>query len=251
MKTILTKGSSNPKTDKESVKYESSILHFMPAKWSGIANVCPWATEGCTKGCLNTSGMSQIGGRLEQAALMEHPIHQARFRRTKEFFENRAEFLDKLWHELDLQERRAEKKGKLSVCRLNGTSDIGWEGIYYTGANPMDSFRNTQFYDYTKGLGRAYKSIDPDNEGWPRNYHLTLSRSEKFENGETEWVVKEYGVNVAVVFLDYLPKFYEGVPVIDGTKNDWRFNDEPGRVVGLKALARAKKDTTGFVVREY
>jgi hypothetical protein len=56
------------------------------------------------------------------------------------------------------------------------------------------------------------------------------------------------GRNVAVVF-DVVPSTWEGWTVIDGTKNDLRFLDPQGVIVGLKEIGAAKKDTSGFVVR--
>ena len=51
-----------------------------------------------------------------------------------------------------------------------------------------------------------------------------------------------------VVFRDSLPKTYLGFPVVDGTKGDQRYLDKKGVIVGLIALGKAKKDSSGFVV---
>jgi hypothetical protein len=53
---------------------------------------------------------------------------------------------------------------------------------------------------------------------------------------------------VAVVF-DKLPETYLGKPVIDGDVSDLRFLDPKGVIVGLKAKGKAKKDSSGFVVK--
>ena len=59
------------------------------------------------------------------------------------------------------------------------------------------------------------------------------------------------GVNVAAVFSGpELPAEYLGYEVIDGTKDDWRFKDPEGVIVGLLALGRAKRDRSGFVVHD-
>ena len=81
----------------------------------------------------------------------------------------------------------------------------------------------------------------------PENYHLTFSRSEETSDDRMLRILNKGG-NVAVVFRGSLPKTYLGYPVIDGDKNDLRFKDPKGVVVGLVEKGLAKKDETGFVV---
>ena len=85
----------------------------------------------------------------------------------------------------------------------------------------------------------------------PENYHLTLSRSETNEAACLEAL--RDGHNVAAVFGDGLPATWHGFPVIDGDQHDLRHLDpRGGYVVGLTPKGRkAKKDTSGFVVRDY
>jgi hypothetical protein len=104
-------------------------------------------------------------------------------------------------------------------------------------------FPLSQFYDYTKVIKRAYQDL-------PDNYHITLSYSEadmKYAD-EVVMAVVNTGVNMAVVFRDKLPDTFRGLRVIDGDKDDLRFLDPKGVVVGLLAKGRAKKDTSGFVI---
>ena len=57
------------------------------------------------------------------------------------------------------------------------------------------------------------------------------------------------GMNVSVVFGNELPDTWHGLPVIDGTVNDWRFWDPSPCIVGLIAKgSKGKKDRSGFVV---
>jgi len=65
---------------------------------------------------------------------------------------------------------------------------------------------------------------------------------------EVVMAVVNTGVNMAVVFRDKLPDTFRGLRVIDGDKDDLRFLDPKGVVVGLIAKGRAKKDTSGFVI---
>jgi hypothetical protein len=68
--------------------------------------------------------------------------------------------------------KQAEKAGLTLLIRLNGTSDIKWENVFFDydnkKTNIFDLFPNIQFYDYTKIANR----ID-----LPKNYDLTFSYS--------------------------------------------------------------------------
>jgi hypothetical protein len=81
----------------------------------------------------------------------------------------------------------------------------------------------------------------------PENYHLTFSRSEI--NQEQCKNILLLGGNVAVVFKHKtLPKTWMGFPVNNADETDLRFLDKKG-VSGLYAKGRARKDTSGFVVK--
>jgi hypothetical protein len=45
-----------------------------------------------------------------------------------------------------------------------------------------------------------------------------------------------------------MPKTFKGFKVIDGDKDDLRFLDPKGVVVGLYAKGKAKQDASGFVI---
>jgi hypothetical protein len=76
---------------------------------------------------------------------------------------------------------------------------------------------------------------------------VTFSRSEKNESLVIDHL-KSGGV-AAVVFMQ-VPTTWNGFPVIDGDERDDLMLDVAGGVVlGLKAKGDAKKDDTGFVVR--
>jgi hypothetical protein len=81
------------------------------------------------------------------------------------------------------------------------------------------------------------------------NYSLTFSLAE--DNDAEARDALRAGVNVAVVFAGALPERFSvaGVeaPVIDGDRNDLRFTDPRGCVVGLSAKGRAQRDRSGFV----
>ena len=231
MSDLLTTG--NPKTEKgKGLGYVTNILHLAPSTLSGF-NVCPMATVGCAAACLNTAGRGGIVKRGETT----NAIQKARVRKTLAYFNDRDAFMAKLVREIRNAIRRAEKVDMIPVFRLNGTSDLRWENVPVEGfRNVMEMFPTVQFYDYTK---------IPNRRNIPANYDLTFSLAES--NEAQARVAIENGYNVAAVFRKDLPDTFLGLPVLNGDATDLRFLDPKGRIVGLKAKGKAKKDTSGFV----
>ena len=228
---LLTIG-GNPKTDKSDgsgLGYFTAILHLSPHKISGVT-LCPSASAGCIEACLNTAGR---GGIIKKGETT-NTVQQARLRRSRFFIENRQGFLDQLRKEIKAFIKRCRKLGLSPAIRLNGTSDVMWE---LTGI--IQEFPEVQFYDYTAIEYRMTARL-------PENYDLTFSNKE--DNLDKSLRVLKAGKNVAVVFQHYLPEFWNGFRVIDGTKHDLRALDPKGVVVGLLAKGKAKKDQSGFVV---
>ena len=226
MKLLST---ANPKIQKGTkLGYLSFILHLAPADVSG-REVCPKRTAGCTAACLNTAGR---GGMFRKGETT-NVIQEARKRKTRMFFEDRAAFMLQLEKDIKLGIKQAARLGLTPVFRLNGTSDLSWEkyGI-------IEKFPEVQFYDYTKVLGRKVSHL--------KNYHLTFSAADGNDKDVARAI--EQGMNVAAVF-DSLPETYMGRPVINADDTDLRFLDPKGVIAGLKAKGRAKKDTSGFVRR--
>jgi hypothetical protein len=226
---------ANPKIQKGTkLGYLSFILHLAPADLSG-KEVCPKRTAGCTAACLNTAGR---GGMFRKGETT-NVIQQARIRKTRYFFEDRAGFMKDLIADIELGIKQAARLGLKPVFRLNGTSDLSWEKYSVPGArNIFDLFPTVTFYDYTKVLGRKTGDIP--------NYDLTFSAADGNELDVQAAI--QAGLNVAMVF-DKLPDEYMGKQVINADDTDLRFLDPKGVICGLKAKGRAKKDTTGFVRR--
>ena len=231
MKLLST---GNPKLMKGEKKgYLSFVLHLAPADLSG-KEVCTKRTAGCTAACLNTAGR---GGMFKPGGT--NAIQQARLRKTKMFFEQRDAFMADLVKDIKLGIKQAEKKGMIPAFRLNGTSDLSWEKYEVAdGKNVFQLFPEVQFYDYTKVLGRKVSDI--------KNYHLTFSNADG--NLNDVMAAQKAGLNIAVVF-DKLPQKYLSWVVVDGDETDLRFLDPKAVIVGLKAKGRARKDTSGFVVK--
>jgi len=214
----------NAKTTKgESLGYLTGILYLAPADLSGV-NLCPFASEGCKKACLNTAGRGCF-----------QSIQDARIIKTLHFLNNREGFIEQLKHDIRAIERRAAREGLKVAIRLNGTSDIRWEIV---APELFTEFSHIQFYDYTK----APYSVRP-KEKLPKNYHLTYSRSETTSLSEIKTALKA-GRNVAVVYDS--EKMHD--LIVKGDAHDLRFLDAPGKIVALIAKGKAKKDESGFVI---
>lgn len=223
---LLGKGDSNTKlakSERSGKGYITYGLSLAPADSSGY-NICPGSSAGCRAACLFYQGRARVWKR----------INEARIRKTKWFYEDRAGFIAQLRKELHAALKRADRLGMSLAVRLNVLSDIPWE--HYI--DMQGEFSRIQFYDYTKILKRLGKT--------PPNYHLTFSRSE--ENGRQVAKALAKGYNVTFVFNGPLPEKWAKRPVYDGDQTDLRFLDPAGVIVGLKAKGTARKDTSGFVV---
>ncbi len=228
---LLTMGFGTPKlkkSDKSGLGFKSAIQYFSPHKSSGV-NLCPAASLGCIKGCLNTAGRGKTNS-----------VQKARMARTKCYNYFRDSYKILLTSEVIKFVKKCKKLGQTPAMRLNGTSDIKWE-IEFPGL--INSFQDVQFYDYTKIFPRMMRYIGGE---LPVNYHLTFSRSET--NNSQCMEVLRAGGNVAVVFrTDHFPRTWNRFRVFNAELHDLRFLDPRG-VAGLKAKGRAVYDTTGFVV---
>lgn len=238
MKRLLSIG-VDAKTVKSAKKTSTmvGILRLSPAekakqyyKLPGMHNLCPGKSPGCEHGCLDTSGRGEMNS-----------VQLARLKRTKWFFTDRTSFLRQIWNDIEFLIRKAKRAEMSPAVRLNGTSDINWYHQKLDGKTVFDAFPAVQFYDYTKILNYTRNPA--------KNHHFTFSRSE--DNWKQCKRALDLGVNVAVVFSGkVLPKTWEGREVIDGDAHDSRFMDKRGGlIVGLLAKGKAKKDTSGFVVK--
>ena len=230
MKLLSTANAKILKREKEG--WMTFGLHLAPSKLSGY-NVCQWASRGCAKVCLNTSGHGAYS-----------TVQAARIKKTKLLKENFSLFSTQLIKEINSAIKKAKKNGMQLAIRLNLTSDISWESLdIQDGKTIFDIFPEVTWYDYTKGYNRM---MDFLNGKMPANYNLTFSRSES--NERHVHAIRAKGGNVAVVFRRSLPDSWHGTPVVNGDKNDLRFLDPRGVVVGLIEKGKARKDESGFVV---
>jgi hypothetical protein len=229
---LLTPGFANMKIAKgEGGAYLSTIMHLSPHKASGAGNVCASASAGCIAACLNTAGRGVYDN-----------VQMARKNRTLLWFQNRPVFMSLLREEMHAHRRKAIRENKIACFRLNGTSDLIWERA---APELFEEFSDCQFYDYTKHAGRCLKK-----HKLPKNYHLTFSMSE-VNRTDCRRVLRSGKCNVAVVFGGNPPPVYLGRPTFTMDENDLRFLDPPGGCIGaLTAKGKAKRDKSGFVIRQ-
>jgi len=215
--------------------YLNGINYMAPHDTGGAGNLCPHSTAGCRALCLGMySGQAAMVTDLEHGT---NATRESRVRKAQYFMNDRKAFMAEMtWHIQDLAEK-AKRNGKTLAIRPNGSTDINFAGV-------ARRFPDTQFIDYTKSLQRV---LDKKR---PSNYHLTFSLSEK--NKAEALRALAAGFNVAAVFGHGQPKRYLGHDVIDGTLHDLRHLDPSPCIVGLDPKgAKAKNDTSGFVVRNY
>ena len=227
VRKLLADGDQNPKTAKNEV--ETRGLTLAPHNLAGVGTVCSYART-CPLSCLNEAGQGSMP-----------TVQRARIARTLLWRLCREWFLEKLNRELAIFRDRTPADIVCGV-RANMLSDIPWEKYGVPQNHP-----GVSFYDYTKNPHRYGKT--------PSNYHLTFSYDGTTESLEHARRILADGGNVSVVFYDTvpnpcgkgakkqrLPESWQGFPVIDGTKTDWRPDDTPGVVVGLKLLAKSYRE---------
>ena len=241
-----------------------NAIHYMsPYDLAGVGNLCPHSTPGCRALCLGEfSGQAAMHKPGEQSS-----VQVARRKRAVRFMTERQAYLQDIAHAISLAYRKAVRKGFPLAVRLNGSTDIAWEGIKIDLApetaklinrnlavgnlhhivapgmhrNLMALFPFVQFLDYTKSAKRLARPL-------PANYDLTLSRSERNEQEAIK--LAQTGVARIAVVFDRLPASWHGLRVVNGDKHDLRHLDPHGVVIGLEPKGwTAKRDQSGFVVR--
>ena len=229
-KTLLSTGVSNAKTIKNNLK--TYILYLSPSNQnSKNHNLCPMASEGCAAACLFTAGRG----------LMK-PVLEGRIKKTEYFLRDKKSFIQQLAKEIESKILLAYKKNEKIAFRLNGTTDIDFIYLLNKFAKfDISKYKDIAvFYDYTKLISKIKRYKDH------ANYYLTFSRSE--ENDSVARSVLSLGGNVAIVFRDKLPKYWNGYKVINGDESDLLMVYNKNVVLGLLAKGKAKHDKTGFVI---
>ena len=255
-----------PKAEKAQAYGWLNAIHYMaPASLSGF-NLCPWSTASCRALCLGWES-GQAGMVANDSDV--NSVRASRIAKAKRFMKDRDAYMaDVVVSIIRAQWTAGELFMQLCV-RMNGATDIGWEGIKVKLTDAlakalrrmgafrvlallqegpktlMQLFPMVQFVDYTKSPKRA---IACASGKFPANYSLCFSRT---ETNEADCIrVLDAGGTVAAVFATQAHETWNGFPIIDGDTHDLRHLDPRGHVVGLSPKGRkAKKDQSGFVIR--
>jgi len=221
-----------------------NAIHYMaPADLAGVGNLCPDASAGCKALCLGWHS-GQAGMVATETAL--NSVRQSRIDKARRFMRDRVAYMRDVVRSIELGIAKAERMGLRLAVRMNGSTDIAWEGIVCVRdgkpyRNLMLAFPEIQFVDYTKNARRFERAL-------PENYSLTLSRHEHNDDDVIRLVREKRG-NAAIVFHT-VPHEWNALPVINGDEHDLRHLDPRGVIVGLTPKGRkAKRDTSGFVIR--
>ena len=191
---LLGTNSKIDKSLKVYPEYEASILQLLPNK-----HLCV-NYKLCIKTCLAFKGLAKV-----------YPsVIKSRKAKSEYFVNDTDTFIKQLIREIKNQEKRALKKNKKPVVRLNGFTDIDYDkyGIFKL-------FPNVQFYDYSADYERVLNNNNP-------NLHYTFSY--KGNNLKECIELLKNDVSIAVIDISENQFFndYE-VEHIDGDKHDFRF----------------------------
>lgn len=247
--------------------FVNAIHYLAPHERGGVGNLCSDASLACIALCLgHTSGQAGMVADADMES-GDNEVRKSRRQKAQRFMRERALYLRDVCRSIDNLIIRSSRLGKRLCVRMNGSSDIAFEGIRFVihrnangrvesvtlggvgSGSIFDHYPAIDFVDYTKNPRRFDRRL-------PANYWLTFSRS---ETNETQAIaLLNRGVNVAVVFGGEKPIAWNGFRVIDGDVHDLRQLDDRverdsgalGFVVALSPKGRvAKRDTSGFVVR--
>ena len=232
--SLLAISSDSKTTKRQKYGYMTGILYLAPFTLSGV-NLCPMAKKAnCMAACLNTAGRGVMNS-----------VQKGRLRKATLFNNDTQSFMMQLVKDIRALIRKADREGFTPLVRLNGTSDIRWEGKHFRLDGKLvtifEAFPSLQFYDYTKISNR--KNI-------PDNYDLTYSYSGVAGYQRYVSIAVENHMRIAVVFRDKkrIPAVFLDMECIDGDDSDLRHLDPSGVVVALYAKGHARKDNSGFVV---
>ena len=192
--TLLGTNSKIDKSLKIYPEYEASILQLLPNK-----HLCV-NYKLCIKTCLAFKGLAKV-----------YPsVIKSRKAKSEYFVNDTDTFIKQLIKEIGNQEKRALKKNKKAVVRLNGFTDIDYEkfGIFKL-------FPNVQFYDYSADYERILNNNNP-------NLHYTFS----YKGNNLKECIELLKNDVSIAVID-MPEnqFFNDYDVehIDGDKHDFRF----------------------------
>ena len=191
---LLGTNSKIDKSLKVYPEYEASILQLLPNK-----HLCV-NYKLCIKTCLAFKGLAKV-----------YPsVIKSRKAKSEYFVNDTDTFIKQLIREIKNQEKRALKKNKKPVVRLNGFTDIDYDkyGIFKL-------FPNVQFYDYSADYERVLNNNNT-------NLHYTFSY--KGNNLKECIELLKNDVSIAVIDVPENQFFNKyNIEHVDGDKHDFRF----------------------------
>jgi hypothetical protein len=222
--------------------YEQRVVHLMPARESimyarrfGIKcdhwhNLCRGSTRGCRAVCLTHSGRLGLSSS-QRAAFVRSYLWQS----------HRSLFIERCDAEITAWKRKCKDQPVLRLYTIHD-GDILEDAPELVDAHP-----DVIFNDYTK--------LDIPTGKVAENVYRCKSATEHTTRDQfLDYAVR--GLNHAVPFniprgAD-LPKYFHGIPVVDGDIDDLRFLDDDGVIVGLRfkvpsMIAKRGRDHHGFI----
>src|SRR6516164_10957425 len=116
--------------------YLNAIHYMAPADVAGVGNLCPMASAGCKALCLGlTSGQAGIVKDLDSKTDQGNACRKSRNDKARRFMKDRTNYMSDVVRSIEAMQRKAKRLGKKLCIRMNGSTDISWEGIkfYYNG----------------------------------------------------------------------------------------------------------------------
>jgi hypothetical protein len=189
------------------------------------------------------SGQAAIGARDKNATI------RARGKRAIAYMRDRQAFLAEIERDVTRLAAIARMLGLRLCYRFNGSTDVG------VPLAMLRAFPNVTWIDYTKNPNKMQAYLQGR---FPANYHVTFSYDPGKGTVASNLRLCErfiaMGGNVAVVGdVDGLPsEILRNAPRVNGDAHDIRTPELDGRgavVVLTPKGAKARRDTSGFVVR--
>ena len=147
--------------------YVNAIHYMAPHTKGGVGNLCSHASPACIALCLgHYSGQASMVHDLEAD---DNSVRKSRRDKAVRFMRDRSNYLRDMVRSIESEIRHANRVGKKLCVRLNGSTDIAFEGVRLDGRTLFELFPMVQFVDYTKNPRRFDRTL-------PANYHLTFSR---------------------------------------------------------------------------
>ena len=240
--------------------YLNAIHYMAPYDVAGVGNLCPMSSAGCRALCLGLwSGQAGMVKDQTDVTTQGNSVRASRIQKAQRFMTDRAGYLLDFVRAIDNARIRARRQRRKLCVRPNGATDVAYEGIRFTIVRnaqgkamsvTLGGPRCPQHFRALPGdsIRRLYQNCAPIP---PRIAcqlfpHTVSIRGQRIRlcHSSPQWPQRCRFVRTKPTVA--------GFQVIDGDKHDLRHLDPKGCVVGLSPKGlKAKRDTSGFVLRDY